>query len=349
MSRGLSKYVKSCLLKDRDSALLAIECYNKPAVQFRSGGYIVLMCVAWTSLLHAIFLKKGLKPIYKTKGRFKRVDGEYQYWELKHCVEKYFSNDHIAMRKNIEFFIPLRNKIEHKFMPELDADIFAECQSMLLNFDKIIEKEFSCKYCLRESLSFALQMFPSSRTLNMSINSKDSEAIKKFITNYRSSISTDIQNSGEYSFKAFLIQVANHQSKDALPIQFVPYDKLNEEEKKKTERIAALIKEKIVQIPVRNKDHLLAGGVVKQVQKGLGNLKITRGKKQIDKFNQDTHRRCWAKYKIRPKSNSDNPERTNSQYCIYDETYNNYVYTKEWVQFLIEKMSDEEEYNSLYK
>ena len=38
MSRGLPKIVKSCLAKALDSALLAIETYNKPAIKFRSGG-----------------------------------------------------------------------------------------------------------------------------------------------------------------------------------------------------------------------------------------------------------------------------------------------------------------------
>ena len=58
MSRGLPNNVKQCLEKSRDSALLAIETYNKPAIKFRSGGYIVLMVIAWTSLFHAIFLPK---------------------------------------------------------------------------------------------------------------------------------------------------------------------------------------------------------------------------------------------------------------------------------------------------
>lgn len=55
MSRGLSLKVKSCLDKALNSALLSVETYNKPAVKFKSGGFIVLMCIAWTSLFHAIF------------------------------------------------------------------------------------------------------------------------------------------------------------------------------------------------------------------------------------------------------------------------------------------------------
>jgi len=68
MSRGFPNNVKQCLEKSRDSALLAIETYNKPAIKFRSGGYVVLMVIAWTSLFHAIFYRNKIKPYRKKKG-----------------------------------------------------------------------------------------------------------------------------------------------------------------------------------------------------------------------------------------------------------------------------------------
>lgn len=348
--RGLPIIVKNCLNKALDSALLAVEIYNKPATKFKSGGYIVLMCIAWTSLFHAIFFKQGIKPYYREKNSksYKRVDGEIQFWELAHCVKEYFKGNETAIRKNIEFFIPLRNKLEHKFLPEIDANIFAECESFLLNFDKVVENEFGEKYCLRESLSFALQLFPSSKTLEMSVRSgRDAEKITRFIDKYRASISPDLLNSGEYSFKAFLIQVANHKSSTALPVQFFQYDSLSDEEKKEVDRIVSLTKER--QIPVSNKDNLLPGAVVKKVQERLGNVKVPRGKKQVDKFNHDTHKRCWLKYDVRPAGKSDHPERTNPKYCIYDETFDKYSFTPAWVDFLVERMSNEEEYRSLYE
>ena len=55
--RGLPRTVREGLDKARDSALLAVEVYNKPAVKFKSGGYITLMIIAWTSLFHAIFFR----------------------------------------------------------------------------------------------------------------------------------------------------------------------------------------------------------------------------------------------------------------------------------------------------
>lgn len=237
MSRGLPYNVKQCLEKSRDSALLAIETYNKPAIKFRSGGYIVLMVISWTSLFHAIFFKNKIKPFYRIKdsNRFDKKDGDFCYWELKKCIEQYFNTDTSnPIRKNLEFFILLRNKIEHKSIPEIDPDLFAECQALLLNYDKILEKEFGLDFCIRESLSFSLQLFPSNRNLIEAIKSNsDVKMAKDFINKYRSSLTTDILESGQYSFKAFLLQVANHKSADSLPIQFVRYDEFTDEEKKK--------------------------------------------------------------------------------------------------------------------
>ncbi|MFH1743486.1 MAG: DUF3644 domain-containing protein, partial [bacterium] len=80
--------------KSRDSALLSVEIYNKPAVAFKSGGYITLMVIAWTSLFHAIFFLRKVKPYYrKPNGHFERVDGDYRHWELGECLKQYYGND----------------------------------------------------------------------------------------------------------------------------------------------------------------------------------------------------------------------------------------------------------------
>ena len=350
MPRGLPKAVKKCIEKSNDSALLAVETYNKPAIKFKSGGYIILMIISWTALFHGIFFKLKKKPFYKTNNRFDKRDGDC-YWELSTCLSNYFGADTSnPIRKNLEFFIPLRNMVEHKSIPEIDSDIFAECQSLLLNYDKIMEKEFGVKYCLRESLSFALQLYPSSKSLNNAIIANPStKPIVDFIKSYRSSISTETLNSGEYSFKAFLIQVANHQGKNTLPIQFVAYDKLDEGQKTNVNRVAALVKNRFVQVAVTNKDLLKPGVVVEKVQTALGDLKITRNGNEKDKFTMDTHTRCWKKYEVRPLKQAANPELTKSEYCIYDQPNSTYLYTEDWADYLIEEMAKDEEYSSLYE
>jgi hypothetical protein len=347
--KRVGKNIRPYLAKSHDSALLAVEVYNKPAIAFRSAGYIALMMIAWTSLLHAIFLRRRMRPYHrKANRRFEMIDGDYKHWELKECAKRFWDDDtENAVRKNLEFFIPLRNKIEHRHLPQLDADIFGECQALLLNFDSLIGQEFGERYRLREALSFSLQLFPTGESLAAAVkNDKKLRDIKKFIDTYRSTITPEAMNSGQFAFKAFLIQVANHQSQDAMAVQFVQYDKLTDEQKAEVSRIPALIKLK--QGGVVNEDLLRVGAVVKAVQKVLGNPMIQRGRRQVAKFSLDTHMRFWRRYNVRPAGDSDKPEFTDTRYCSYDKAHGDYLYTKEWVAFIIEKMRNDEEYQSLY-
>jgi len=347
--RGLPRQVKSALEKARDSALLAVEIYNKPAVKFKSGGYISLMVIAWTALFHAIFFKRKLKPFYrKESGRFLKVDGDFKYWELDECLRRYFlANTGNPVRKNLEFFLPLRNRIEHRSMPELDASIFGECQALLLNFDEMLENQFGAKFCLRECLSFSLQLFPSAESLVDAVkHNPESKPVVEFIQQFRSTISADITASGKYSFKAFLIQVANHKSENALPIQFVHYDKLSDDEKAHVTQLAALVKFK--EVPVSNLDVMKPGEVIKKVQHGLGHPKISRGGKEMERFTLDSHTCCWQRYKVRPPRGSSNPHETNYKFCIYDKMHDDYGYTQAWVDFLVEKLKNTAEFDLLH-
>lgn len=345
----IGKNLRPYLDKARDSALLAVEIYNKPAIAFKSAGYIAMMIIAWTSLLHVIFLRKHRRPYYKgANGRYIKVDGDLKHWELKECVQRFWSNDaQNPVRKNLEFFIPLRNKIEHRYIPELDASIFGECQALLLNFDALLGAEFGEKRRLRESLTFSLQLFPSGESFAAAVKANRSfKDIKRFIDDYRGAISAEVQNSGQFSFKAFLIQVANHQSQEALAIQFIQYDKLSDDQKAEVSRLPALIKLKSV--GVINAELMKAGDVVKAVQGRLGNPKVDRNGKQVAKFNLDTHVRCWRRYNVRPSGDAEKPEFTDQRFCSYDRAHRDYLYTPAWVDFLAAKMSDDNEYYALY-
>lgn len=217
----------------------------------------------------------------------------------------------------------------------------------MLNFDTLLGAEFGPRHQLRESLSFSLQLFPSGESFAAAVKANKSlKDVKKFIDDYRSTITPEVMGSGQFAFKAFMIQVANHQSDEALPVQFVHYDSLTSEQKAEVERFAALVKFK--NAGILNAELLKPGEVVEAVQAGLGNIKVERNGKQTDKFNADTHIRCWKHYKIRPKAGAKKPEQTKLEYCSYDKAHKDYLYTHAWVNFLIEKMADENEYAQLY-
>ncbi|MCK4732082.1 MAG: DUF3644 domain-containing protein, partial [Methanophagales archaeon] len=151
----LPKKVKELLAKSRDSALLAVDIYNKPATKFRSYSFIVMMNIAETSLFHAIFERQGIKYFYRKKdsNRYIYVDGEKKAWDLSMCIKEYFKDQNPPSKQNLKFFIGLRNKIEHRFLPALDPEIYGECQALLLNYEKLITQEFGDDFSLNESLA----------------------------------------------------------------------------------------------------------------------------------------------------------------------------------------------------
>ena len=344
----IGKTLKPYVQNARDAALLAVEVYNKPAVSFKSSAYISLMVMAWTALLHAIVLRSGRKPYYKAaNGRFEKTDGDYRHWELGECAHQHWKDaPHDPVRLNLEFFIPLRNKIEHRYLPSLDNAVFGECQALLLNFDDAMGKHFGKSNQIRESLSFSLQLFPSGESFAQAVkDNRDLAEIKKFMDNYRAMLTADVAGSSQFAFKAFLIQVANHQSKDALPIQFFHHDKLTAEQKEEFNKFAVMVKLK--DAGGGNKGYCKPSSVVDQVQVALGNPKVARPNGARDKFNSATHQRCWKYYKARPLTGAADPAATEAKWCTYDPVHNDYVYTSEWVAFLADKMKDDNEYSAV--
>ena len=110
---------KTILNSAIDCALLAVEIYNKPRTTFRSEGFIAMMIVAWTRLFHAHFNSTiGDRYYYKkSNGRFEIVQGEKKAWELSTCIRKYGDlSDEV--KANLNFFIKLRNKIEHRHIEQ---------------------------------------------------------------------------------------------------------------------------------------------------------------------------------------------------------------------------------------
>lgn len=77
MSRGLPLNVKLCLDKALDSALLSVETYNKPAVKFKSGGYIVWGCSALITVS------------FEHESQLKIIQGSYEKIYVGHSPNGY--------------------------------------------------------------------------------------------------------------------------------------------------------------------------------------------------------------------------------------------------------------------
>ncbi|OIQ49687.1 hypothetical protein BerOc1_01612 [Pseudodesulfovibrio hydrargyri] len=329
---------KSILESSVDSALLAIEIYNKPRTTFRSEGYISMMVIAWTKLFHAYFQATiGAKYYYKNpNGRFKKKDGEKLAWELSTCIRKYGKLSE-AVKMNIKFFIRLRNKIEHRHInkKEVDVSIFGECQAFLFNYENFLVALFGEGYALHESLVFALQ-FSHMRSCqqimaNKSALAKDVQDIKKFIDDYRNSLPDEVFIAPEFSIKLLAMPKVSNTKRGDLAIDFVQLSQLSPEDQRTYDQVTALIKDKKIKVEGCNIGKLKPGGVCKTVNNRLGKRLIT------------TVHHSWIVriFNIRPRGSAEDPFETDTRFCHYDEAHKDYLYNDSWVDFLVSAFQED--------
>jgi hypothetical protein len=322
---------KSILESAVDSALLAVEVFNKPRTTFRTQAYVTLMVIAWTRLLHAHFHQTiGEKYYYKKGNKYELVDGERKAWELKVCIRKY-ANLGDAEIANLELFIKLRNKIEHRNIEkrELDILLFGECQALLSNFESHLVKLFGTEYSINENLTYSLQ-FSTRRTQEQDRATKralsaDVADIKKFVETYRSSLPQAVFDSQEYSVKLIQVPKISNTQRNDVAIEFVNWNALSQEDKKSYEKLDALVKEKIVKHEVINFEGKKPGKVLELVKKESGK-----------KLSHNDHRCLYTIFKVRPISKDViNPFETNTNYCHYDEVHEDYIYQQAWIEALV--------------
>lgn len=314
-----------------DSALLAVEVYNKPRTAFRSEAYVALMVMAWTRLFHAHFHATiGDRYYYKKKGRYELIDGERKAWELGTCIKKY-GKLHAPVEKNLLFFIGLRNKIEHRHIDkrEVDAMIFGECQALLYNYENLLIALFGAQYALNEALVYSLQFShlrtPSQEKASKAALSKDLSDVAGYIEKYRMTLDDAEYDSQEYSIKLLQVPKISNTNRADAAIEFVKWDELSEEDRSAYEQIAVIIKDKRVTVSAANVKRLKPSTVIEQVNKHLGQKALT----------QNLHVVLYKLFKVRPPNGADDPFDTNVEYCLYDETHDDYVYQDAWVSFLV--------------
>jgi len=326
---------KSLLEASIDSALLAVEIYNKPRTTFRSEAYISLMVMAWLRLFQAHFnVTIGDKYYYKNKsGRYETIDGEKRAWELSTCIKKYGKLE-APVLKNLEFFIKLRNKIEHRHINkrEIDYLIFGECQALLYNYENTLINLFGSEYSVNESLVYSLQFSQlrtgAQKSSNKAALSKDLKEIMSFVDKYRNSLDDDTYNSMEFSVKLIQIPKISNTNRADAAIDFVRWDTLSEKDKEAFEKISVIIKDKKVTIQGANVKRFKPSEVVKKVNTQLAEKSITN----------NLHVTLYKLFEVRPPNGGDDPFDTNTRYCLFDETHGDYVYEQEWIDFLIHFM-----------
>lgn len=318
--------------------MTAVESYNRPGPRFRTALYVVLIVMAWQAFFHAYFYRKNQKPWYqsrqsmhKSSVRYQKVDGEPKHWDLDKCMSEYFGNLNPPERKNLEFLLGLRNKIEHRDLPQLDVAVYGECQAALLNLENYLVQEFGLNYALTESLAISLQFSrsrPSAQQESLKSLAREAQSVLDYIERFKAGLSDHVLNEIGYAYRVFLIpKVANHENTADAAVEFVRTEHMDEEQRATLRKLTVLIKDK--QVPVSNLELKRPAEVVKNISSALPFV-----------FNMHHHTRAWKYFEVRPNGNSDNPKATKSSYCVYDRAHNDYLYTNAWIRKLTTELTD---------
>jgi hypothetical protein len=337
----LEPEVEALVRKARESALLALHVYNSPATVFRTEGYAVLMVIGWTALFHAIFEQRRQSYFYMEPDGVtpKTVDGDHKAWELASCMKNYWGDADHAIRRNLDFFIRLRNRIEHRYVPAIDPHVAGECQSLLFNFDELLVGTFGAYHAIRESLAVPLQTGTLRNSAQVealkTLQSRHFDDVKQFIDAYRKDLPSGVYDDPKYSFRVYLVpKTGNHSATSDLTMEFVKHDPNRPEDMAELQNKITLIKEKHVQ--VNNANLMSPKDVAREVSKRIGKP-----------FNASSHHpKAWARYKVRPKGDFD-PNGCDERYCVPDTRHKDYSYTVAWVELLVSKMTIEEEYKAV--
>lgn len=331
--------VEALVRKARESALLALHIYNSPATVFRTEGFAVMMVIAWTSLFHAIFEKRSESYFYTEADGVtpKVVDGDKKAWELDRCMKVFWGTADHASRRNLDFFIRLRNRIEHRYVPSIDPHVAGECQALLFNFDEMLVDQFGTYYAVRESLAVSLQT-ASIRTAGQTetlrrLQARHFDDVKEFIDAYRTGLPDSVYGDPKFSFRVFLVpKTGNHASTSDRAFEFVKFDPSRPDDMAQLHRQIAVVKER--QVAVVDPDLMSAKDVVKVVAERLKRP-----------FKMHHHVKAWKKYGARKAG--DFPAECNPSFCVPDTRHRDYAFRRAWVDHLIMKLSDQAEYEAL--
>lgn len=323
----------------RDEAVLAVRLYNDPSEPRAFEGFVVHMHVAWLYLLHAKFMRDGFDIRYPdpmNARRYVRVDGEHKRWDLARCCEEQWPDSHDPIRMNLEFFIALRNRIEHRHdraQRRLAEAVSGHSQALLLNFERELTSQFGDDRSLATILRFPVFVgtfttagVEALRTLRRRLPS----GLQNFIADYHSGLPDSVTGNDRFELRLNVVLQQTHTS-DSPAIQFSRWDDMSDDEKQ-----AAMLLGRHGRAIVREQKRSIVGH-------GLLKPKEVQRRVAADipfRFNSYDFLCAWKRKKIRPPTGAPQPERTDERYCLYIELTRSYGYTEAWVKWLIRNCGD---------
>ena len=318
----------------RASCLAALRTWNDPMANFRTGAFSLLFVTAWNSLALALLQRDGKEwRRINADGEVKRIKGEEQSLDTKRLIKRVFSkSDHRGIRKNIEFWIDLRNAVAHRYMPNLDMPVIPWAQAGLLNIENVLTNNFGSEYALSEQLSVPLQLsgfrdpgiLESRKRLQSSLPLNVQTILDRADTE-----SPELVADPTYMMRVAFIPFASSSGRNPdIVAYFVRPGEVPHELESALDRCVVLSKP-------TTRHQYAAMHVIDEVKQRTGY-----------RFNSNLHAQLARKLGARPPK--DEQDRTvDLKLAEYISSFKRYLYSQSWIDLLVDKLSSPEAYIEL--
>jgi len=325
------------LQASKHEALLAVDLYNRSGAERRLEAFVVHMHIAWTHMLHARFERDGADYWHRNEqtGRRVRIDGEFKTWELARCIRQVFPNQDHPVRRNVEFFIGFRNKIEHRYEQLLESVVAGKSQSLIMNYEQTLVDSFGEREGLADRLRFPVFLSSLSEAAVTTLKETHKRLPKRvtsYVEEYDEMLTDEVRSDYRYDFRIYLIPQTGPKTEADVAMRFVRLEDLPEEQRNQLEHVRTVVRDR--QVPVSNVDRHRPGYVCAKVREALG-VRFTPS---------SDHVRAWRHYRVRPPNGAADPRRTDSRYCVWDEAHGDYVYSDAWIRLLTNDLADVEKF-----
>jgi len=323
-------------------AVRAIDEYNSS--NGRYADFVNTMVRAWLYLLQAEFKRHGVDNRYRGKeGKPIVIDGEPKLWDTAESAKNRFTDPADPVRRNLELFIVLRNKIEHRYEHELKAVAGGRAHALVINFEKELCAQFGDEHSLADRLRFPLFVesitAPDKRAAVKA--SRALKAARAVIAKFDADLGSDILDDDRYDFRVRLVPMVGPKSDADAVFEFVKFDELTEEERQTMTQAgrAGKVVTKVKSVPVSASGQMLPKRVVAEVRKRVP-----------FEFNVNLHTRLWKHFGVHPLRWA-NPDGgvTVAEYCLPNEPTRQYVYTQAWVEKIVREIGTPEKFEAFFK
>ncbi len=323
------------LQASKGEARLAVDLYNRSGNERQLEAFIVHMSLAWLKLLQARTEHDG-GDLYERDSRGwrrKHPEGGFLYKPLRVLLREHLT-DNDPRVENINFFTGLRNQIEHRHESKIASLVAGRTQALLINYETTLVEYFGSGEALGTELRFPL--FVSSITEDAAeavkaVRVQVPKGVLDWVQDFDASLEAGIAEDQKFDFRIYLIPHKGPKSTADAAITFIRSDELTDEQNALMDQVQTIIRDR--KVPVDDLHGLRVGQVVDQVAKEL-----------TKPFTQHMHTQSWRYFKVRPPTDAAVRSLTKPDFCRYNAAFDQYVYTPQWVTYLVRHLGDEATY-----